>query len=610
MYQRRGGVLALSLLLCAMAPGLTAQTPQTRPTFRASTDVVPLTVTVLDKSGNPVTNLKASDFTILENRQPREILNFFTQEFTAAPEAAALTPGTLARVPPTRGVAPETRRSFVIVLGYGRIQYPVKAVDGAIAFVRDHLLPQDVVAVLAFDRATDFTTDHAQIVRMLERYRQEHERLVFEFEEWLQRRYTPDDSTPKPIRDDIDAVFTGIPTPRIRKLGPSWSDHGQADGTMRESVPMLMGLDAALNPGRGTLESGPTLQDFETEAGYSHLALEQAMLHSSVLKGYAGIEYLRYLEGEKHMLYLGPDGLVPAYGHDETDKTDDARFARRLNDARITLDMIRTTGPPQAKFGPPSAWGMTDLVNILGFQHVAELNGGTYTGVTYADKALANIDRASRFSYLLGYAPVNPSLDGKYRNVEVRVNRPDLVVRYRHGYFASEQPEPLRLSQLMTTARLESAMVARGAGSKDIKVEATATLMPRLGVVAQLRVAVHIDATRLSLPTAGSTDIAKIQLRVYVGDDKEALVGDSSEELHITIADADARAALLRDGISRVIHIPLNGTPKYIKVVVYDPTADLMGTSVERIGAPSSSGASRTTGTPGPRNHASHRPRS
>src|SRR5690349_21798592 len=122
MPQGRRRFVGLSLLVCLGGPILLAQTPpptQTpRPVFRSATDVVPLTVTVLDKSGNPVTDLKASDFTVFENKQPREILNFFTQAFAATPEAAVMTPESLNRTAPTRAVAPETRRTFLIVLGY------------------------------------------------------------------------------------------------------------------------------------------------------------------------------------------------------------------------------------------------------------------------------------------------------------------------------------------------------------------------------------------------------------------------------------------------------------------------------------------------------------
>ena len=469
----RGGVSAL--LVCLTATRLVAQTPaqtpQTPPIFRATTDVVPLTVTVLDRSGNPVTDLKASDFTVRENRSTREILNFFTQTFEPSPAAALMTPVTFSPVAPTRGVAPETRRTFLIVLGYGRIQYPVKALDGLIGFLNERMLPQDVVAVLAFDRATDFTTDHQQIVRMLDRYRQEHERIIFEFNEWLIRRYTPDDSMPKAIREDINAVFTGVPTSRIKTPGPSWSSTTQPIGTIREAAPMLMGLNVAQN--RGTWESGPTVQDFWDAADYSQLDLSQAMVMSSVMKGYAGIEYLRFLPGEKRMLYFGDGALAAASGTSDPDKWDDARFARRLNDARVTLDMVRTSGPPAVNVGGRFVSTLADLSRIQGFQHVAELNGGTYTGVNYADKALAAVDRASRFSYLLGYSPVNPALDGKYRDVEVKVNRPNVVVRYRHGYFASDQPEAVKLSELMNVAREESALRFKS-GAKDVKIDADA----------------------------------------------------------------------------------------------------------------------------------------
>ncbi len=69
----------------------------------------------------------------------------------------------------------QSARIFLIVLGRGRLQYPSKGVDAMIHFVRNRLLPQDQVAVLAFNRATDFTTDRARILDVLERFKRRHE---------------------------------------------------------------------------------------------------------------------------------------------------------------------------------------------------------------------------------------------------------------------------------------------------------------------------------------------------------------------------------------------------------------------------------------------------
>jgi VWFA-related protein len=470
---------------------------------------------------------------------------------------------------------PETRRTFLIVLGYGRIQYPTKAVDGALAFVRERLLPQDLVAVMAFDRATDFTGDHDRIARTLERYRSEHERIVFEFDEWLRRRLGSNE-LPQPLRNDIDAIFTGVPTPRVKNRSAAWSTTGAPNGTMRATVPMLFGMNRAALLNEKPWDRSRTMADVEEEAGLSNRTTELSMIRSSVLKAYAGIEYLRYLDGEKHMLYLGGTGLVPlAPGHRETDKNDDAKLARRLNDARVTLDMVRTTGPSKPDFRS-NRRSLDDLVLILGFQHIAELNGGTYTGVNYADRALAAVDRASRFSYLIGYAPSNPVLDGKYREVEVKVNRPGLVVRYRRGYFAVDEPDPLELRELITGSRLEAAAAFSG-GARDIKLDVKATLAPRLGVTRQLRVDLRIDASRLAFVQTPSERAAELELRIYAGDEKEVLVGDWIERLTIR-ADEATQAGFVRDGVPHSVRMPVVGTPRYLKVLVYDYGSDLVGT--------------------------------
>src|SRR5215510_9707682 len=65
----------LAITLCATLLGgiLPAQTDYV---FRAKTEIVLVNVTVRDKDGNFVRNLKAEDFTVLEDNKPQKVLSF------------------------------------------------------------------------------------------------------------------------------------------------------------------------------------------------------------------------------------------------------------------------------------------------------------------------------------------------------------------------------------------------------------------------------------------------------------------------------------------------------------------------------------------------------
>ena len=74
---------------------------------------------------------------------------------------------------------------------------------------------------------------------------------------------------------------------------------------------------------------------------------------------------------------------------------------------------------------------------------MAEETGGTSSSLSYAKDFVDRLDRATRSAYSYGYYPANPALDGKFRHISVRVNRPGVVVSYRHGYFARVQLPPM-----------------------------------------------------------------------------------------------------------------------------------------------------------------------
>jgi hypothetical protein len=116
---------------------------------------------------------------VLEDGVAQHIRHFSTQALIAKP-AGVDNKRLLRKADADAPLGSQDARIFLIVLGRGRLQPPGNGVDGMMHFVRDLLLPQDQVAVMAWNRATDFTSDHTQIAGMLERFKKRHEAIESE----------------------------------------------------------------------------------------------------------------------------------------------------------------------------------------------------------------------------------------------------------------------------------------------------------------------------------------------------------------------------------------------------------------------------------------------
>ena len=566
-----------------LGSALIAQTPapQQVPVFRTTTTVVPLTVTVLDQKGQPVTDLKASEFTVLENKQNREIVAFFPQAFAPGP-VQPVTTSTVARGR-LDGVIPQTRRTFLIALGFGCIQHPTNALDGAIDLVRNRLMPQDAVAVMGFHRTTNFTTNHEAIAEVLERYKKDHEKLVMDINWYLEMAQPPaaimGGGKPKaggrppcvsmgpggpPIPDKllkrVDAIFLGTtPETGAAAAASPISIRNIAELLLRMTKPFPI----TLRPGEFGVDPFPqTLAEIQKIAKENGHEMTDSVLLSTRLKLFGGVEYLRYMDGEKHLLFLANPGIAG--------NADDATvIAKRATDAGVVVDLVATNGTTRRGGGDRSG------------RDVAELTGGYYTSLEMATKAVAKIDQASRFSYLLGYTPSNPNLDGKYRDVEVKVSRPGVTVRYSHGYFAAAEPELLVLKDLIAKSRMEFAL-SYDSQARDIKLDLNATLLPRIGIQSEVRAEINIDVTHLGLELIDGVRTGRLEVVVFCGDAKEALIGDFGERLELK-ASEETYAEWLRTGIRRTVRVPMAGVPKFVKVVVYDHGSERAGSAMVTI---------------------------
>jgi hypothetical protein len=165
--------------------------------------------------------------------------------------------------------------------------------------------------------------------------------------------------------------------------------------------------------------------------------------------------------------------------------------------------------------------------------------------------------------------------------VQVTVNRPGVTVRFRHGYFAAPEPPPLELEALVKRARIEAAL-AYEQQAKDIPLQVTVLPLPRMGIQFQARVEVVIDAGPLSMPLKDGLRTGQLEVQVYCGDAKQAVIGDAGQHFDLSVSEATYEQ-WLQTGIRRTIRVPTEAPPKYVKVVVYDYGSDRIGSAMVTI---------------------------
>ncbi len=557
-------------LLCAVTAALVAgsaiaaQEPQQQPsrvpgTFRSAVTLVPLDVRVLDRQGRPVTDLKQDDFTVFEEDVPQKIGHFSHQMLT--PEPSAANTSLRLRQAPGSALEPQNHRVFLIVLGRGRLQYPARGLDAAIEFVGERLLPQDQVAVLAYNRATDFTTDRAQIIQVLERFRERHEKIEADLKHrisGLAAVYGSRD-IPENMQASIDEIFQVPDGPGFRRLPP-----GRIVDLESIDEDTSYAYDAA-NPAGGP--------------GFDSFVARNVQTFHDLGNVYGGIEYLRYIEGEKHLVFLTEDGLfVPRVEND-------VNLADVASDARVVIDIIKTGGV----YGElPSRWlsnaAWAHNFSVMTLQNVAGMSGGQSSLFRYANDAFGRIDAATRSTYLIGYYPSDTGWDGRFRRVKVKVNRPGVTVLVRHGYFARQQLVPFDRRQFLTYNRVVSAG-GYADDLSDIALRLTASVTTNGDGTKDIAVELRIDPSRVSFAEAGGFFTATLDVAVFCGDRRQNTACEQWNKMELKLS-ADALERAKQDGLTYRARIPLKDSKvelRYVKAVVYDYAADVLGSATVRL---------------------------
>lgn len=555
-------VLALSVPLAGETPA-----PQT-PTFRSAATLVPVDVRVLDANGNAITDLTQADFTVRENGVVQTISQFSQHRLLAAPVA----PGdpVIRRVSAEPTLTPQNQRVFLLMLGRGRLQPPAKGVDAALDFVRNRLLPQDAVAVMAWNRATDFTTDHAMIAGVLERFRSGHEKIENQLASWFSglRALYGSPAIPGHLQREIDGVF-GRDGRAARDL-PSVGITNQQKvvGTMTQNAEELLRDEANKLTGREGL-IGLSPQAAALDQSFDQYVTQNKQTIQDVSNIYTGIEYLRYIDGEKHLVFITEDSFsLPS-------ADDDVALAAMANDARVAIDTIHTGGLVGANVP-----GFGQHFRVATLKEISQLTGGVSSAFRYGADAIDRIDRATRSSYLLGYYPTSNAVDGKYRRITVQVNRPGATMLYRHGYFGRDSLAPIDRAAALSFSRIAAAgAVARDIRDLDVDVNAS-PYMDAGGRGVSVRI--NVAPERIQFALVNGRHVAALHVAVFCGDRNNELVGQRWRQVELSLTD-DLYRQFMKKGADLDMRLPVSTGVRFVRAVVYDPNADLLGSRTQEI---------------------------
>jgi VWFA-related protein len=555
---------AVWMMTCAGPADLFGQQP-----FRTGIALVPIDVRVVDKQGKPVSGLTRDDFVITEDGV-RQTITFFEQRLLSA-SPASTGPGILlpGPIPPT-GVLEQKRRVFLIALERAWLpSVPFVGVEALTKFLRDRLTSSDYAAISAFGRITDLTNDHEALAQVIERLLLLQKSIdsrntkSTEGRALLMVTSTPNIPGAEAINQALDAVFA----PASAGTHSAPKHNGEFETVIYRIVDEMWASITRADSAFGTTGGG---------GGGGGRALGLNNMLKAVERRTANVigalQYLQYIEGEKHLVY---PFVLPSFLSFDSDEN----IAQIASDARVSIDFIKANGL-EASGGPMGTVPYASFGRMfqeMSFKNVAAISGGQVFLDRNPGEAYAAIDESTRASYLVAYTPANPKLDGRHRKIKVEVKGlKDATVINRRSYLASETSE--KFDPELYGARDRVLTVASWPGGlSDLGVKLSAENKGR-GVDA----AVRFDFRQIRSTPRDGRHLSKLEVAVFVTDKSERPVGSRWETLNLDLTD-QTMARVMTNGFMHSVNVPTTGTAVFVKVVVYDYATGRAGSAVVRL---------------------------
>ena len=375
---------------------------ETEPTFRAGINFIRVDVIVTDDDGNLVRDLDVSDFQVLEDGEPQNIESFQLIEIGPVPEPdAEPARPVINRYDEEREAARADTRIFVVFFDDYHVRWEngVRAGRTLARFLRENLLATDMVGIM-------YPLTPLDDVRLT----RNHEAIAEAAENFYGVKY---DYQP---RNMFEQRYTHYPTEIVERLRND------------VSLSALEGLMIRL----GGLREGRKNVLLISEGFSNYVPVELRSMNAEMFGGPAEptVGNERY---EETAQFFSDSGLI-------FDLRDVYSTANRFNTTIYSLDprglAISEYDVSQRSVNRRTDDRMLRSTRDTLYVLARETDGRTIMNSNDLRPGLNQMLRDSSAYYLLGYSSSRAPTDGKYHEIEVRVQRDDVDVRHRRGYWA------------------------------------------------------------------------------------------------------------------------------------------------------------------------------
>lgn len=529
--QKLTAVAAIGGLL--LPTGLLAQQPAPGYTFKAQTELVLVNVSVRDKSGNPVRDLKPEDFTVLEDNKPQKVATFDVENTQNTPQVPMQqvnllsTPAKKARAAtnlPESGeqdTSIRDRRLIILFFDLSAMQPDEieRSSNAAQDYLNRQMQPADLVSIISLGNTItvnqDFTSDRDKLQKVLQSFNV-GAGAGFELGSTGTTEGTPDTAQSFTVDDTEYNIFN-----TDRRL--------QALRAVAEQVASVPQKKSLIYFSSGMQRTGIENQS-ELRAAINSAVMANLSIYTLDIRG---------------LQALPPGGEAQNASLRGTSAYSGQAQLNALNSNFQTQETLVTLA--------------------------SDTGGRAYLDSNDFGRVFKGVQDDTSMYYLLGYHSTNSTRDGKYRRITVRVNRPGVKIDFRRGYYAQAD---FRHSNKDDRERQLQEELASDLSSTDLPVYLATGYFRLADNKFYVPVSLIVPGSEIPFSRNGDQDKATLDILGLVTDERKLPAGGIRETVKLAV---NVSNEVHRKNVQYDSGLTLSPGKYHLKLVVRENQSGRMG---------------------------------